>query len=466
MTLVEAPLTQELISFSLDTRYEDLSPALIAVGRTHILDSLGCGLAGSASPAARIAREYLSSEGGVPGECTVIGSKLRRAPRSAAFLNALSMHADDFDDTGPQPMADRNGGIHATVPVLAVVLALGEIRSVSGAEALRAIHVGVEVSCKLNHAMDYEHYRRGYHSTATIGMFGATAAAGIILGLNAAQMSAAFGIVASQSAGLRANFGSMMNPFHAGHVAECAVVSAELAVRGFTSSPGILDNSKIGYFHALGGGFDASTVMGKLGNPWAFLDPGMWIKPFPCGALTHPALTALIELAYREDIDPDRVCSVEIMTNQNIVNTLIHNRPVAALQAKFSMPFAAAVALIRRRVSLGEFSDEVVNNAEVRALMDKVSFKAFESQESDFTNVTTLMNIEMIDGRRHSLRADFGKGNPRNPMLYEDVAVKFRGCADFVSWPREKGEKLISLVSEFERMDTLKALSNLVANEA
>lgn len=462
MSHAETGLTQELTAFASSAKFEDLPQDLIDVGATHILDSLGCGLAGSASASAMISRNYLIEEGAGFGESTVIASDTKLKPRFAAFANGLAMHADDFDDTGPQPSAARNGGIHATVPVLAAVLSLAEPRGLSGRAVMTAVHVGVEISCKLNHAMNEEHYRRGYHSTATIGMFGATAAACKILDVDESKMAQALGIVASQSAGLRANFGSMMNPFHAGHVAECAIASAELARRGFTASKGVLDNPEIGYFQATGGGFDASAVEGRLGKPWAFIDPGMWIKPYPCGALTHPALTALIELAHRENISPDLVKSVDVQTNRNLVNTLIHNRPSSALQAKFSMPFAAAIALTRRRVGLGEFKDAVVQDPAIQQMMQKVTFKAYEKREPDYSNVTTLMQVELVDGRSFSLRADFGKGNPRNPMRFDDVAEKFRGCADYIGWPSDRAEGVIALVRRFDDIEHIGALTKML----
>jgi 2-methylcitrate dehydratase PrpD len=458
-------LTPHLAQFVVRTRYDDIPSDVLEKGKGHILDSLGCGLAGSVSDPGKIALAYLADECGSDGAASVLGTASRFAPRFAAFANGLAMHADDFDDTGPQPSPDRNGGIHATVPVLAVALALSERDGRSGKEFMAALHVGVEVSCKLNHAADQSHYSRGYHSTCSIGIFGATAAAAHLLGLGEEATARAFGIAASQSCGLRANFGSMMNPFHAGHAAECGLVSARFAARGFTSTPGILEKTPIGYFQAAAGGFDPDAIMGRLGKPWAFVDPGMWIKPYPCGALTHPAITALIDLAKTHDIKPDEIASVSVKTNQNMVNTLIHNRPKSELQAKFSMPFAAAVALQRRRVTLAEFNDAVVLDAEVQALIAKVDYSAFEKREEGYSNVTTLMEVALTDGREFSLRADFGKGSPRNPMSYDDLAEKFRGCAGYANWAEDKAEAVIEIIRDLENVPLMSAVTRLLVRE-
>jgi 2-methylcitrate dehydratase PrpD len=459
-------LTPELSRFVTRTRYDDIPLDVLEKGKGHILDSLGCGLAGSISDAAQIAQDYLASECGSGDNASVLGCALRLSPRFASFANGLAMHGDDFDDTGPQPSPDRNGGIHATVPVLAVALALAERENRSGKDFMTALHIGVEISCKLNHAADQSHYSRGYHSTCSIGIFGATAAAAYLIGLDEDATARAFGIAASQSCGLRANFGSMMNPFHAGHAAECGLVSAQLAARGFTSTPGILEKAPIGFFEATAGGFDPKAVMGRLGNPWAFVDPGMWIKPYPCGALTHPAITALIDLAKEHDIQTEEIASVSIKTNQNMVNTLIHNRPKSELQAKFSMPFAAAVALHRRRVTLGEFDEAVVLDPEIQGLIAKVEYTAFQKREEGYSNVTTLMDVSLTDGRKFSLRADFGKGSPRNPMSYDELAEKFRGCAAYANWAEEKTEAVIGLISDLENVSSMGAITGLLVRES
>ncbi len=455
-------LTEEITEFMGSVRYESLPQEMIELGKTHILDSIACGIAGAKSQAAKIALDYLENGGGALGSSTVIGAPVRLAPRFAAFINGLSMHADDFDDTGPQPSSARNGGIHATVPILSVLLALSEEKKSTGREIITALHTGVEITCKLNHASNEEHYRRGYHSTATIGMFGTTAAAALCLGLNKEQQATALNIVSSQSSGLRLNFGSMMNPFHAGHVAECAIVSTELARRGFTASKKMLEHPEIGFLKATGGTFDADAIMNKLGKPWAFIDPGMWIKPYPCGALTHPALTALIDLTIRENIMPEKIKSVKVQTNRNLVNTLIHNRPTIALQAKFSMPFAVAIAIKRRRASLGDYTDEVVNEPMIQELIKKVEFTAYDKREENYTNVTTLIQVELTDGHHFEIRADFGKGNPRNPMRFDDVSEKFLGCADFAGWSTKRANDIIEFIRSFDKIDNICKLTALL----
>jgi 2-methylcitrate dehydratase PrpD len=205
--------------------------------------------------------------------------------------------------------------------------------------------------------------------------------------------------------------------------------------------------------------------MEKLGKPWAFLDPGTWIKPYPCGSLTHPAMTALIELAKQHDIKPAEVASVRVRSNRRVQNTLVHNRPKSALQAKFSMQFAVAISLVRRQATLAEFTDEVVASPAIQALMAKIDYDAYEGSEPGYTNVTTLIDVAMTDGRRFALRADFGKGNPLNPMSFADLAEKFRGCAAYAGWPGERTEAVIERVQSLENLADVRAITRLMSRQ-
>src|SRR5262249_38279004 len=152
-------------------------------------------------------------------------------------------------------------------------------------------HAGVEVSCKIAEAMGPRHYQDGFHTTGTCGAVGAAAAASKLYGANAEQCARALSIAASEAAGLRENFGTMTKPLHAGRAAESGVVAADLARLGWTASDRILEAPN-GFFHAAAGGFDAAAL--KLGRPWTLVSPGVSIKPYPSGSLTHPAMTALL----------------------------------------------------------------------------------------------------------------------------------------------------------------------------
>lgn len=457
-------LSAHIARFVTESRYEDLPAAVVELGKIHLLDTFACAVAGSISPASEIVRRYIA-EAGCSGESSVIGTAMRLPARFAAFLNGVAIHADDFDDTAPQPSAERNGGMHSTGSVVAAALALGEPRRISGRDFMHAVHLGIEVSSKLNHAVAPRHHESGYHATSTINIFGIAMAAGRILGNDERALRRSLGIAASQSSGLRENFGTMVNPFHSGHSAECATVAAELAARDFTAAESALE-APHGFFNAAAGGFDPAAIIGRLGQPWGFQSPGMWIKPYPCGALTHPAITAMLELVRRENIAADQIARIKVQTNQRIAQTLIHNRPRSALQAKFSMPYALATAALRRRVSLAEYADGVVDEPAVQALIARVDYTPYDTVEPGYTNVTTLLEVTLTDGRHFPLRADFGKGNPRNPMTLADVEEKLRGCAHYAGWSAESVKQIVDHVADIENCRDISALARVLVRPA
>jgi 2-methylcitrate dehydratase PrpD len=326
--------------------------------------------------------------------------------------------------------------------------------------------VGVEVECKIAEAINPRHYQHGFHSTATCGTLGAAAGVANLLGFTSDQAAACLGIAGSLAAGLRENFGTMMKPFHAGRAAESGVIAGEFTQLGFTATPIVLEAGR-GFFRAAGGGYDEAAIQGKLGKPWTFADPGVSIKPHPSGSLTHPGMTKLLELIRTHDIKPEQVVSVKVGTNQNMPNALIHHRPTTELQAKFSMEFCMAILLLERKGGLNEFTDEIVNRPDVQAMIRKVDFGVHpEAEAAGYDKMTTILEIALTDGRVIRDRADFGKGSPANPMSYDEVAEKFRECATYSRWPRQKAERVIEVVKGLESLRDVRELTALLSRAA
>jgi 2-methylcitrate dehydratase PrpD len=456
-------VTEHVARFILATAYKDIPEKVRDLARAHILDALGLALAGAAAPGSRIIQDYVAGLG-CTGVAPVFGTALSTAPRFAALANGAAIHAHDYDDTCPQHRADRNGGLHATGPVISAALAAAGPAGRSGRDVLEAFHVGVEVGCKISHAIDNRHYAGGYHATGTINVFGAAAAVSRLCGADIDTVRTALGLAASHSAGIRENFGTMTKPYHAGHAAEGGTVAAELALRGFTAAQNALEAPR-GFFAAAGGGFDPVQVMERLGKPWAFEDPGIWIKPHPSGALNHPAMTLLRKWVRTEGLTPDRVKSVRLRTNANVVNTLLHSDPKTWLEAKFSLPFNAAAILVKGRAGLAEFTDAVVNSPEIRSMMARIDFAAFDTIEPGFTNTTTFVDVALDDGAVLSGRVDYPKGSPQDPMTYDEVAEKFRECADFAHWPADKAARIVALVQDFETLPDVGALTAALSGD-
>jgi 2-methylcitrate dehydratase PrpD len=461
-------LTKYVGTFVQQTKYEDIPSDVIELGKKSILDGLGLALAGSRAESGPISRKFIEQSGARTGVATVIGTTQKTSPRFAALLNGISIHADDFDDTQLAAAKDRVYGLlmHPTVPVLPAIFALAEQRSVSGKDWLTAYHTGTEVACKIAEAISPRHYQDGFHTTSTCGPFGSAAACAKLLHFDLAKTLKTFGLAASQSGGLRENFGTMTKPFQAGHAAEIGLASAELVALGWTAAEQILEADR-GFFHAAGGSYDPPAIVERLGRPWTFASPGVSLKPYPSGSLTHPAMTELARLIEANHIQASEVEKVDIGANHNMTTTLLHHDPKTGLEGKFSMEYCLAILLLERKAGLSQFSDKNVQRPDVREMVQRINFHVDpEAESAGFDKMTSILKLTMKDGNVITGRAEFGKGSPSNPMSFDEAAIKFRGCADYAEWPTAKAEKIVSFVKDLEKASDVAALSPLLSAAA
>jgi 2-methylcitrate dehydratase PrpD len=445
-------LTDYTAEFVVKTSYEDLPPEVIALGKKSILDGMGLALAGSRAESAPLVHRYLDSLGTNKPDAAVMGTAKRYPVRFAAFANGVAIHADDFDDTQLAVQKDRVYGLltHPTVSVLPPILAHAETAPTTGKEWMLAYHVGVEVETKVAESISPRSYENGFHTTGTCGVFGSTAALAKLRKLSVEQFKRAMGVAASESAGLRQNFGTMTKPFTAGHAAQSGVLAVDLAQLGWTAAEDILEAER-GFFHAYGGSFNPDVYMNRLGNPWTIASPGISIKPFPSGSLTHPGMTEMLTLIRAHRITPDQVESVDVGANHNNVSTLYRHHPTTGLEAKFSMEYCIAVLLVHGKAGLGQFTDAAVNEPAVQAMLQRVHFHTDpEAEAAGYDKMTTILRIHLKNGQVIQGRADFGKGSPANPMSYDEVADKFRLCAEYAQWPQQKANRIVEFVRTLE----------------
>jgi 2-methylcitrate dehydratase PrpD len=463
-----AGLTQYVGSFVTTTRYDDIPAQVIELGKKSILDGLGLALAGSRAESGRISRQYAEQSGASKRNATIIGAAQRTSPQFAALLNGISIHADDFDDTQLAAAKDRVYGLlmHPTVPVLPAIFALAEQGKVTGRDWMLAYHVGAEVECKIAEAISPRHYEDGFHTTGTCGPFGSAAACAKLLKFDLSRTLNTFGLAASQSGGLRENFGTMTKPFQAGHAAESGLVSAQLVALGWSAAEQIMEADR-GFFHAFGGSYDPSVIMDRLGKPWTFASPGVSLKPYPSGSLTHPAMTELARLIETNTIQAAQVEKIDIGANHNMTTTLLHHQPKTGLEAKFSMEFCLAILLLEGKAGLGQFSDNVVERPDVQEMIRRINFYVDpEAESAGYDKMKSILKVHLKDGRVIAGRADFGKGSPANPMSFDETATKFRGCAEFAEWPKAKTESIIAFTKTLEAALDMSALSPLLSAEA
>lgn len=455
-------LTAEVAHFICTTPWEAIPKGVLQEAKRCWLDGLAVMVAGSTEPCSQVLRRYLQMAG-APGCSTVIGTEMTTYAELAALANGVSGHAMDYDDTQLSSHPSRVYGLltHPTVPVLAASLALGEELGASGQAVLHAFCIGFEVECKLAETINPRHYQQGFHSTGTLGTFGAAAAGAVLLRLNYEQTRIALGIAASKAAGIRANFGTMTKPYHSGAAAQNGLTAARLALLGFTADPNALDGPW-GYFQVAGGGADPEFLQGKLGNPWAILEPGVSVKPYPCGSLLHPAMDTLRDMVLEHDLRPQQVAKVRLGTTSNVLAALRYQHPQNALQAKFSIPFMLGILVLRRQAGIQEFKDAVVRSPEVQAFLPKVeAYLDPELEAQGFSRIRARVEVHLTDGRVLSRMAEVSRGTPQRPLSRAELLEKFHDCARGVLVP-QRVEEVAQVVERLETLAHIHALATLL----
>lgn len=455
----ETMITEEVANFVVTVKNEDFPPEVQHIAKRCIIDGVGVILAGSTEPCAQILRNYVLSVEGKK-ESSIMGKgKIQGPTHFAALVNGTAGHAMDWDDTVLSNTSDRTVLLHPTIPPLVAGLALGEKLRVSGQELLVAFLVGFEVECKIAEAIHPEQWERGFHSSYSI--FGATAVTSKLMGLPMKQVRNAFGIAASMASGLFVNFGTMSKPLHVGRAAENGIVSAQLSALGFDAHPDALEGPR-GFFHAFAGGFDPGKIIGKLGRPFSIVNPGVSIKPYPCGVVGHPAMDTMRTLVTQYDLQPDEIEHVKVATGSNVLppkGPLSYRKAQTALQAKFCVPFQIASMIIRRRAGIMEFTDKFVQSPPVQEMMERI--EAVIEPEIDVLGrdkIVSRLEIRLKDGRTLKDQSS-GKcrGGPHSPFSREELGEKFNDCVQHIL-NADHALKLIAIIESLENLDDIRKL--------
>ena len=462
--MVESRLTARVAQFIAETDWQNLPAGIHPIAKRLIFDHLCVTIGGSRSEAGHIIQEYAKELKGAP-DAPILGTAQQAPVSVAALANGVAAHADDYDDTQIASLPDRVTGLltHPTTPVLSAALAAAIAKGISGRDLLSAYEIGLEAACKMAEAINPSHYLRGFHSTGTLGTFGAFAAVAKILHLGTPEIVRGLGIVASLASGLRGNFGTMTKPLHAGRAAENGILAACLAQKGFTATPDILD-SQWGFFSILGGGVDQEYLLTRLGNPFQLESPGVSIKPYPCGSLAHPTMDAVRELVLEHDLRPEMIKGVDIGITQHIRNPLRYQRPQTGLEAKFSLEFGVAMIILRRRAGISEYTDEAARSSEVQTFLPRVNcYVDPEIEAQGFEKMRSVVKINLKDSTALTKEATVARGYPERPFSKEDHLAKFEECAEGVL-PAGSGEALWESVMNLEKLaKAVEAVRGLLA---
>ena len=426
-------------------RYGSLSrsdlPSDVATVAGHcVLDWFGCAIAGSREPLAGLLRdEFASTE----GAASLVGVADRSDPLRAAMINGAAGHALDFDDTSP-----IMGG-HATVPLLPAVLALAEEQGRSGSDVLTAYVVGMEVQSRIGTSIGAQHYLDGWHTTATIGVFGAAAAAAWLLGLDADGFGAAMGIAASNASGVKANFGTMTKPLHPGQAAERGLLAARLAARGYTANSAAIDGNQ-GFAQAAGSGTLDRERIDRWETGW--ITPQTLFKYHAACHLTHAGIEAT-SAVLRDGVDADDVERVVLTVAPSILDVCGIPEPTTGLEAKFSLRGTQALLLRGHDTAAVEtFGDGPVNQPDVQAAIDRVTI----ATDADLTNMRTIATIETASG---SHEVDVDVSRPATDLNAQ--GAKLRAKFDALAGPVLAGGAA-ALADALGELDAVESVADLM----
>ena len=425
--------------------------------KNSILDCLGVAVAGAREPASEMVTDLAAVLGGNP-EATIIASNIKTAPTEAAFVNATMAHALDFDDS-----TDTLGG-HPTVVILPAILALGQRIHASGRDVLEAYIVGFEVEAQLAKLVNFVHYDKGWHPTATLGVFGSAAACAKLLKLDDARTAMALSIAVSMASGVKENFGTMTKPLHTGISSRNGLTAAMLAERGFTAKKSAFEGKK-GFFEVYNGAgnYRVENLEPLFGNPWDLVQPGVGIKQYPCCGSTHPAIDAVIHLVTQNDLSPLDIEKMEVAIHpRRLAHT---NSPLiqTGLEAKFSVQYVTAVAAVNRWVGLDDFSGPALKHEAVQKMLSKVTALPLPQDKWGPEHFAAEVDITCKDGRQLHHRVEKAKG--RGTQLALSAAELERKFGDCVKreLSHETAQRCLSMIRELENLEDINGLMDCLA---
>jgi 2-methylcitrate dehydratase PrpD len=402
-----------------------ISPEAYRLAKTAIIDTLGVTIAGVSEPCTTLLLDT-SGVATAPGTCSIFGTSRQTSALDATFINGTASHALDYDDFS-QPM-----GGHQSAPLVAPLMALAEERGLSGLQLLQSYIVGIETEIRLARAVNFYHYDKGWHPTATLGVFGAAAASAHLLGLNPKQVSTAMAIAASFASGLKANFGTMVKPLHVGQCARNGLLATLMAQVGYDANPAALEHQQ-GFFNAFNGSgnFNADLIFKDWAHPLEVLSPSMGLKQFPCCGSAIPAVAMALQLRHEEPLEIAEIEKIEILPHKRRLPHTNNPDPQSPLAAKFSVQYAVCLTLLKGAPKLNDFEGTAHFDPDVRKLMAKTIAREHPDMPDDSPEqfgaevIITLKSGTQLSRRVNSL---IGRGGD-NPLSTDELWEKFSDCA-------------------------------------
>ena len=449
--------TLQLASWAVNLQYANLTAGVLLAANKSFFNWAGCAIGGFASqPAPRIASTTLLGPFSGPATSSILGANGSIAEgfadaQVAVFVNGIAGHVDDYDDTHLETI------IHPAGTVASALLAVAESHgSISGQDFMTAFVAGVEAECKLGLSVWPQHYDVGWHITSTTGAIGAAVAVSKLLSLDTNHTATAIGIASTQVIGMQAFFGSDTKSFHVGRAAQSGMLAAMLAKNGYTSAMDALE-AKYGWLHVVSTRENAKAYFDQLGKAWEI--EKNTFKPYPCGIVMHPAIDGAIQLSnstHGSNSSVERIQSVELRVNPEVMILTGKTSPQTGLEGKFSIYHATAIGLLYGEATPSQFTDEVVKNATVIDLRKKVNVTTDESVSTDAAYVT----LRFEDGKKLEKHVEHAKGSMENPLTDAELKKKFMEQVSLAVGP-ERAEKAFDAFVQAGELDNIAKIRSL-----
>lgn len=451
-------LTARLVQFVVGTRYEDIPPEVIRLAKHSFLDTLGLALGGMAEPAPQILTRHVEAQGGDPA-ATVLTRGFKTCAPFAALVNGTAGDVAGWSDVSVIQMN------HPSVSVCPAVWAVGEQLGSSGKDILLAHVIGAEVANKIGAGVRPEFQLKGWHPVAVLNTFGAAAAAGRLLKLDSGQMANAFGIAGAEASGIRAAMGTMSKAYGAGRSARDGITCAQLAGMGFTGPADVLE-ARDGFLQTFGDGSAGARILEHLGDPFEFISPGISLKKFPSCTRSHNAIQGILNLRNKHGFAAGDVARVECLVTPAVADFLKFPSPRTKFEAKYSMQFCVATALLDGKITISSFSDARVNDPATASVMQRVEMAVSPEYAKHGYNPPhapygCLLKVKLKDGREFSQQVDRSPWGPESPPSWDDVVDKYRNNAEPVL-DRDKIDLSIETVVNLERLGNIGRLMDML----
>ncbi len=426
-----APLASELAEWIVGVQVDDIPPQVQHTAVRAFIDTIGVILAGAGDEIASRVHRWVEDRprtGGV----VVPPFGLTTDPETAALALGVLAHALDLDDIHPSTLG------HPSAVLVPIILTLAPVVEATGEEAIAAYVIGAEIMAHLGSAMAPQQYRRGWHTTSTMGVLSAASTAARLLRLDAASTGHALGLAASSACGLRANFGSNAKPLHAGLAASHGVMAALLARDGMTATSVALDGP-LGYVENFAGDRDlCAAVPAVLGESWQLSDPGLQVKLYPCCGGGHRAIDAFLDLVREESLSAEDVETVTALVDPIVPTLLVYPRPKSVGEARFSLHHPLAAVLADGQLSVRHFTPEALKRDDLRGLGARIHMVVNPELASHQGGLTfAVVDVLTRDGDKLSRRADEPRGSGARPLSQGELEKKFFDCAGMYDAERD-----------------------------